>query len=501
MLFLSSFIIMSCQQVNFVKINDQLPNIVIIYTDDLGYGDISYNGAVGVKTPNIDRLAKQGLNFSDAHCSAATCTPSRVALLTGQYAFRSQARILKGDAPLIIRPGTMTMPSLLKQAGYTTAVVGKWHLGLGNGSVDWNKDVKPGPLEIGFDYSFLIPATGDRTPCVYLENYRVVDHDDSDPIEVNYKNRIDKNPIGSEKRSELKQDYSRGHNMTIVNGISRIGYMIGGHKARWVDEDMADVITVNALNFIEKNKSKPFFLYFSTHDIHVPRVPHSRFVGKSSMGPRGDAIVQMDWCTGQILDKLDELDLSDNTLVIFSSDNGPVLDDGYKDFANEKIGQHKPSGPYKAGKYSFFEGGTRVPFIVRWPGKVKAGSRSSALMGQIDLCATIAHIAGITVKKEDCVDSRNAIDTLTGKNAVGRPHLIHECRGNLALRQGPWKYIPKGKSRIELGPWKEEVIVGEGAIFNLNNDILENSNLSSQQQKKLNEMKALIEKIRISGDN
>lgn len=476
------------------------PNIVLIYTDDVGYADVSCYGAKGVKTPHVDRLAKEGLRFTDAHCSAATCTPSRFALLTGSYAFRQKGTgILSGNASMIIKPGTPTMPSLLKKKGYATAVVGKWHLGLGAGKVNWNKEVTPGPNQIGFDYHFLVPATGDRVPCVYLEQGRVVDLDPADPIETSYGKRIGTDPTGKERPDLLKQKWSHGHNATIVNGISRIGFMTGGKKARWIDEDMADVLSRKAVTFIEKNKSKPFFLYFSTHDIHVPRVPHSRFAGKSTMGLRGDAIVQMDWCVGQLLKALDDHNLTKNTIVIFTSDNGPVLDDGYHDQANEKLGKHKPAGPLRGGKYSLFEGGTRVPFVVRWPEKVKAGTVSDALFGQVDLAASLAKLVGAEQPKKGMPDSRDELDTLLGEDKEGRPHLIHEAR-QLALRKGKWKFIPPARTREKLGPWKNVQITKPGFLYDLSKDVGEQKNLAKENPAKLEEMAELLKKIRQSSD-
>ncbi len=268
------------------------PNIVLIYADDLGYGDVGCYGATAVRTPNIDQIANAGLRFTDAHSAAATCTPSRYAMLTGQYAWRRKGTgILPGDAPLIIEPGRTTLASVLQDAGYSTGVVGKWHLGLGVGRPDWNGEIKPGPLEIGFDYCFVIPATGDRVPCVYVENHRVADLDSSDPIQVSYNRKVGDEPTGAERPDLLRMKLHHGHDQTIVGGISRIGYMTGGKAARWVDEDMADVITGKAIDFIQRHRDKPFFLYFATHDIHVPRVPHRRFHGATEMGPRGDAIV------------------------------------------------------------------------------------------------------------------------------------------------------------------------------------------------------------------
>jgi arylsulfatase A-like enzyme len=477
------------------------PNILLIYTDDLGFGDVGCYGAQGVATPNLDKLASQGLRFTDAHSSAATCTPSRFALLTGSYAFRQKGTgILSGTAGLIIKPGTPTLPSLLQAQGYTTAVVGKWHLGLGEGDVDWNSLVAPGPNEIGFDYHFLIPATGDRVPCVYLEQGRVVGLDPDDPIEVSYQKRLGTEPTGKEKPELLKQMWSHGHNATIVNGISRIGFMTGGKSARWVDEDMADTITNKAVAFLEQNKDKPFFLFFSTHDIHVPRVPHPRFKEASSMGPRGDAIAQMDWCTGRLMETLDRLELTDQTIVIFSSDNGPVLDDGYVDQANERLGDHKPAGPFRAGKYALFEGGTRVPFLVRWPGHVEPGTVSEALFGQVDLAATLASIAGADIPGDGLPDSRDQTEALLGRDPSGRTHLVHEAE-RLALRRGPWKYIPAGQAREGLGPWASVNLPEPGFLARVGDHPGEQANLAEEYPEVLAEMKNLLEKIRNQPDN
>ena len=476
------------------------PNIIVIYSDDVGFADVSCYGAKGVKTPHIDRLAKEGLRFTDAHCSAATCTPSRYTLLTGSYAFRKKARILRGDAPLIISPKTPTLASVLQSAGYKTGVVGKWHLGLGDGNVDWNKKVTPGPNEIGFDYHFLIPATGDRVPCVYLEQGKVVDHDPADPIRTSYGKKIGDAPTGKDRPDLLKQKWSHGHNSTIVNGISRIGFMTGGKKARWIDEDMADVISHKATKFIEQHEKESFFLFFSTHDIHVPRVPHSRFEGKSELGLRGDAIVQLDFCVGEILKTLDRLKLNEKTLIIFTSDNGPVLDDGYHDQANEKIGKHQPSGPLRGGKYSLFEGGTRVPFIIRYPGKVDRETESAALFGQVDLPTTIAKICAAKIPEKAFPDSRDHTETLFGKNQKGRSHLIHEA-GKLAIRVGNWKYIPPGgRTRENLGPWKMVKIPDSGFLFDLDSDLGETRNLASEHPDRVRSMQQLIQKIRNAPD-
>jgi arylsulfatase A-like enzyme len=483
-------------QVEGAKAAERTPNIVVIYADDLGFGDVACNGGE-IDTPYIDRLAAEGLRFTDAHSSAATCTPSRFALLTGQYAFRQQGTGIKpGDANLIISPETTTLPKLLQAVDYETGVVGKWHLGLGQGPVDWNGDLKSGLKEIGFDYHFLIPATGDRVPCVYVENDRVVGASADDPIAVSYGKRIDKSPSGAERPDLLKQRWSHGHDQSIVNGISRIGWMTGGEQARWIDEDMADVITKKAVEFIDgcAEQKSPFFLFFSTHDIHVPRVPHSRFAGKSGRGPRGDAVLQLDWCVGELMAALKKHGLTDDTLVIFTSDNGPVLDDGYVDQVNKLLGDHDPNGPYRAGKYSLYEGGTRVPFVVRWPARVKAGQTSSALFGQVDFPASLAKLAGSTLEAGDCQDSRDELDALLGDDAVGRPHLVHEA-GAHALRAGPWKYVPAGKTRDSLNPGKPARVAKPGQLFNLADDPGETIDLAAKEPERFAKMVELLAQI------
>lgn len=473
------------------------PNVIIVYVDDLGFGDIGANGAVGVKTPNLDKLATNGLNFTDAHCSAATCTPSRFSLLTGSYAFRNKAKVLEGDAPLLIDPNKGTMPKMFKASGYKTAVVGKWHLGLGDGNIDWNSRITLGPAELGFDYSFLIPATGDRVPCVYLENQEVVNLDINDKLYVNYKERIGELPIGTENKESLLQIADPQHSGTVINNVSRIGYMTGGESAWWVDEDFPEIITSKAKNFIKTNQSHPFFLYLSYHDIHVPRVPNKKFQESSEMGVRGDAIAQMDWCTGEIVKYLEELNLDKNTLIVFTSDNGPVLDDGYADEAVERIGSHKPAGPYRGGKYSAFEGGTRVPTIVYWPGKVKAG-KSNALWSQVDLFASLAALLNFDLESDEAIDSFNMLPTILGKESKGRDLMLEESY-TLSIRKGNWKYIEPAKSKaswIEGTKGIESGLEFEPQLYNLSEDLGENTNVASQNEDLVKELQTEIDKIR-----
>lgn len=470
------------------------PNIVYIYADDLGYGDLSCYGATRIRTPNIDQLAKEGIRFTDAHSAASTCTPSRYSFMTGQYPWRKKGTgILPGDAKLIIDPAHPTLPSTLKKAGYKTAAIGKWHLGLGagDGPIDWNKDIKPGPLEIGFDYSFLIPATVDRVPCVFVENHRVANLDPSDPIKVDYHKKVGNEPTGKEHPELLKMKLTHGHDDTIINGISRIGYMSGGKSARWIDEDIADTITSHAVKFIEENKSRPFFLYFATHDVHVPRVPNARFKGTSGCGLRGDQAQEFDWSVGEIVKTLSRLGLEENTLVIVTSDNGPVLDDGYADGSIRDLEGHKPAGPFRGGKYSVYEGGTRVPFIARWPKKIQPGE-SDALISQVDCFATFAALVEQDLPPDAAPDSFNVLPALLGKSKHGRDYLVEDARVQ-SLRKGSWKFIP-GTPSANAGSNKRGIIKAP-QLFDLATDIGEKKNLAKENPKLVKELSEKLEKL------
>jgi arylsulfatase A-like enzyme len=435
-------VVFALTQMGTGRLQEERPNIILILSDDVGFGDVGCYGATRAKTPHIDQLAAEGTRFTDAHSTSATCTPSRYSLLMGKYAFRKKGTgILPGDAPLILDSGVATLPSILREAGYTTGCVGKWHLGLGNGTIDWNGEIRPGPLEVGFDYSFIIPATGDRVPCVFVENHRVIGLDPADPLQVSYSTPIGDEPTGAKHPELLRVKPSHGHNQTIINGISRIGWMSGGKRAWWKDEDMADVLGRRATTFIEQNKDRPFFLYFATHDIHVPRVPHPRFSGTSQCGVRGDVLQQLDGSVGDILATLDRLKLSGKTLVLFSSDNGPVVDDGYQDGSVEALDGHRPAGPYRGGKYSIYEGGTRVPLIARWPGRIPHGV-SDALVSQVDFMASFSALAGKPLPNDVGPDSWNVLSALLGgASERGREHLVEQAQG-LALRKGAWKLIP-----------------------------------------------------------
>lgn len=476
------------------------PNIVLIYTDDVGYGDLGCYGTSSIPTPNIDLLAKNGVRFTNAHATSATCTPSRFSLLTGKYAWRKEGTgIAPGDASLIIPVSATTLPGMLQKAGYHTAVIGKWHLGLGDAKgADWNGRITPGPLEIGFNYSFLIPATGDRVPCVFVENYEVVNLDKRDPIKVSYSGPVDPNaPTGKNNPELLKMHPSHGHNMTIVNGVSRIGYMSGGRSALWVDEDMADILILKAETYISKQNENPFFLYFSTHDIHVPRLPHVRFVGKSGMGPRGDALLQLDWTVGKLQAILKKNGLLETTLIIFTSDNGQVIDDGYQDEAVEKLGKHQPGGIYRGGKYSAFEGGTRVPFIVSWKGTIKPNQTNTALFSQIDLYASLASLTGVAVARGQAPDSKNNLPVLLNQSGRSREFLVEQSvNSTLSLIKGAWKYIEPSKGpKINKDTNTELGNLPEPQLYNLLHDPGETKNLAEVRPDKVNHMKKMLEGI------
>jgi len=469
------------------------PNIIIIYADDLGIGDVSAYGKGKLSTPNIDKLAQNGLRFTNAYATSATCTPSRYALLSGQYPWRNpRAKILTGDAPALMDTAQSTVADLLKTQGYRTGIVGKWHLGLGNGQTDWNQAIQQNPNDLGFDYSYIMAATTDRVPTVYIENRQVLGLSPQDPLMVSYEKNFSGEPTAlSNPELMTKQKWHHGHNQSVHNGIPRIGFMKGGKSALWTDETMADVFLEKAKGFIESNQQQPFFLYFALHQPHVPRVPHPRFVGKSGMGPRGDAIVELDWCVGEIYQQLRSKGLLNNTLIIFSSDNGPVLNDGYYDDAVEKLGSHDPFDGLRGGKYSLFEAGAKVPFIVHWPGQVRAGV-SDALLCQVDFYASIAALLNV---KTPVMDSQNQLAAWLGKSKKGRKDLVLEASGKLAYRSGIYVFIPPYPGNTLLKEVNIELGVSPSAqVYDLRNDPAQKNNLAAGSGKLVGKLKQAMQK-------
>lgn len=461
------------------------PNVIVILCDDLGYGDVSAYGSKTISTPNVDSLAHGGVCFNNAYATSATSTPSRYALMTGMYPWKNErAKILNGDAPLLIDPDGYTLPKMMKNAGYVTGAIGKWHLGMGNGDVNWNETIIPGAKEVGFDYSCVIAATVDRVPTVYIENGNVVGREANDPIYVDYNNKFDDEPNALDNPELVRMQWSCGHNQAVINGIPRIGYMKGGKNARWIDEDMADYFVGKVKTFLNDNKDKPFFLYYGLHQPHVPRTPHQRFVGATTMGPRGDVIAELDWCVGELMAELRKLDLLDNTIIVFTSDNGPVLDDGYADKAVELIGDHQVTGGLRGGKYSLYDGGTHIPFFVYWKGHIKP-TTSNALVCQMDLLNSFAALVGQPVRQD--LDSKEMLDVFLGKSENGRDELVLEAAGRLCFRKGNWALIPPYN-----GPEFRETELGnlkDFGLFDLSADRGQTTNVADQNPEKLEEMK------------
>ena len=483
------------------------PNIIVILADDLGPGDMSCAGATKVQTPNIDRLAADGVRFTNGYAPSATCTPSRYALLTGEYAWRQKAKnntILDGDAPLCIEPGRRTLPAMLRDAGYRTGVVGKWHLGLGDGQarVDFNGDVEPGPLEIGFDYCHIIPATVDRVPSVWIENRRVTNLDPADPIAVSYLSNISDEPTGIDRPDLLKQRADKQHSCTIINGISRIGYMKGGTSARFKDDELASTVVAKSVEFIEQHKNTPFFLSVGLFEPHVPRVAEKPFVGTSDCGVRGDVIEQVDWEVGEIMKVLHRLELAANTLVIFSSDNGPILFDGYYDRSVEDLNGHQPTAGLRGWKYLTFEGGCRVPFIAHWPQRIKPRV-SGQFFSLVDIYATVAGLIRQELKPNDAPDSLDLSAVLLGTTGTNvRDHTVLHGIGGLALRQGDWKFIPATAGAGGMGSGANAAdarfaaaTIPEPLLFNLADDPQETSNVIAHHPEKADELAKQLESL------
>ncbi len=405
-----------------LTLNAAPPNVVVIFADDLGYGDTSCYGATKVHTPNIDRLAAEGRRFTDAHTASAVCTPSRYCLLTGEYAFR-------GDhwAPvflkvgLIVDPDKTTVADVMKRSGYRTACIGKWHLGFGEETPNWNGALKPGPLELGFDYYFGMPVVNSHPPFVYVENHHVVGLDPDDPFVYD---EVADTPIHLEKM-----------------GINQIGGAKAAHEL-YDDTYVGTTLAGKAVSWIKQHKDNPFFLYFPTTNIHHPFTPHPQFQGTSEAGRYGDFIHELDWIVGEVMRALDEEGIADNTLVIFTSDNGGMINLGGQDAWKRG---HNQNGELLGFKFDAWEGGHRVPFIARWPGKIPAGTVSDELVSNVDLMATLAALTDQRLKGGEGPDSFNILPALTDepKKPI-RDHLVLSAlrETHLSLREGDWMYIP-----------------------------------------------------------
>jgi arylsulfatase A-like enzyme len=415
----------------------QRPNVVFIYVDDLGYGDVGCYGATHVRTPNIDRLAREGLRFTDAHAPSAVCTPSRYGLLTGSYPFRAD---LWGphpfNAPLCIPTDRYTIPRLFRDRGYATACVGKWHLGFREAPHDYNQPLEPGPLELGFDWYYGIPQVTSGPPFVYVEDHRVVGYDPDDPFVLGI---LPETTPYAEKNPQPK---------------------IGGARAAhaiYRDELIATTLTEKATGWIRQHSDGPFFLYFPTTNIHHPFTPHPRFRGRSDCGRYGDFIQELDWIVGEVLGALEQEGVLDATLVVFASDNGGMFNDGGKD---AWAAGHHLNGDLLGFKFGAWEGGHRIPQIARWGGHVPAGQQTHALFSQVDFLHTFAALLGADLPAGQGADSYNQLPLLLGQSEVSaRDHAILAPNDKklLSLREGQWVFIPGrgdgGFGDHRGGPW------------------------------------------------
>ncbi len=449
------------------------PNIIFIMTDDLGYGDLScYNSESVIRTPNIDSMAKEGIRFTDAHSPSSVCTPTRYSVLTGRYTWRSRLKegVFGGYNKPLIEEDRPTVASFLKEHGYSTACIGKWHLGLDwqtkDGTqpppdgdyeqlnIDFSKPITHGPNSLGFDYFFgTAGCTTDDPPMCFIENNRTVGIPDQFAIE---------DPANEDR------------DLLTVEG--------------WRHEDADFEFMNKAISFIDKEtkRGNPFFIYLPLSLPHIPWFPHEDFKGKSGAGPRGDQVLMTDYIVGKINDKIESLGIAENTLVVFTSDNGP----------REGVNGHQSAGNFRGLKGSIWEGGHRVPFIAKWQGKIEAGTESDQLLVLTDLTATCAAILDKEYPKDKCEDTYNMLPALLGKDSETqiRDNAVHHSgSGVFAIRMGDWKLIPKiEKGDYDLGQFEG----GIGHLYNLKVDPTESNNLYDQKPEIVSKMMKELERTK-----
>jgi arylsulfatase A len=470
----------------------QAPNIVYILADDLGYGDVSvYNPTGQISTPNIDKLAAQGMRFTDAHSPSSVCTPTRYSLLTGRYPWRSRlpVGVLRGYSRALIETDRMTIASFLKSNGYQTGVIGKWHLGLdwelkkGNEAlqattdygikteldtalIDFTRNPTQGPNTVGFDYSYILPASLDMPPYCYLEN---------------------------QKLTELPSSYTDGNK--LQTGYTGPFWRAGKMAPSFDFYRVLPTFVTKATDFLKKQSSKkPFFLYLPLSAPHTPWVPSPNYNGKSKAGEYGDFVQQVDAAVGEVLRTLEQSGLADNTFVLFASDNGPYWRENFVRQFN-----HKAAGEFRGMKGDAFEGGHRIPFIVRWPGKVKAGSVSNATTTLANLMATCKEILGNKTPNPE--DSYSILPILLGKakQVPDQPAVVHSSSiGYFAIRKGDWKLIEGLGSGGFTEPRDVKPKPGEpaGQLYNLATDQLETTNQYQKNPEKVKELTILLNQIR-----
>lgn len=475
----------------------QHPNIVFILADDLGYGDLSSYGATRVQTPHIDRLAREGKKFTDAHTPHPVCTPTRYSLMTGRYSWRTWARTANvwSTDPLLIDDDQYTLPKLLSDAGYQTALIGKWHLGYGRAGapgwddlkgIDYNGKIAPGPLEAGFDYYFGVPHVG-QEPHVFIENHQVVGLSSDSPLKLVMDDRW------RHRTSYLERAmYPPRHRFE------------GGDGAKYRHEDLAIRLTEKAVEWLRQQAQKPdqpFFLYFAHRNVHGPLAPHERFQGKSKIGVYGDFLLELDWSVGQILDTLDQFGVTDHTLVLFASDNGGVQM-GHKPATFVNHNGHKTNGPWRGQKTESLEGGHRVPLLARWPGRIEAGSTSDSLVALTDTLSTFAELLERDLPVGAAPDSISFLGALLDRQP-GEPVrrvLVHDnYRGGYGIRVEDWKLLMiQGGGGIGWSPWDHDRSKPNGQLYKLSEDLQELNNLYDEEPDRVARMAELLRTLRKS---
>jgi len=473
------------------------PNIVLILADDLGYGDLNCYGATKTKTPNIDRLAREGRRFTDAHSPASVCTPSRYNLLTGRYAWRTwvKSSCVWANDPMLVDQDRFTLGDLFKQQGYRTACMGKWHLGFGRPGMegwddvlgpDYNRPLRPGPLEAGFDYFWGIPHVGQQ-PHVIIENHRVLDLSPDDPIS-----------LVPDKRPGYEKDYLHRPRLGFTAALR----VQGGKSAWYKHEDLAVRLTKRAVDWLgEQTPEKPFFLYMAHRNIHAPLRPNERFKGASEIGTYGDFVAELNWSVGEVLKTLDEKGLAKNTIVLFSSDNGGVV--SYKPTDSASINGHKVNGPLRGQKTDAYEGGHRVPLLARWPGVIPARTEDSSLIALTDMLATFADFFGVRLPEDAGEDSFSFLGALLDQKPrqVTREAIVNDsfC-GVFAVRRGDWKLILSqhggGAGMLDV-PTDPNKPVGQ--LYHLGRDIAESTNEYERHPEIVESLSKLLERYKQTG--
>jgi arylsulfatase A-like enzyme len=491
--------LLSCKQ----EEKPEQPNVIVIFADDLGYGDLSSYGATKLKTPNIDKLAQDGRRFTDAHTASPVCSPSRYCLLTGEYAFRKDYYWpVFFQSGLTIDESKTTVADVFKKAGYSTACIGKWHLGFGKDTVDWNGDLKPGPLELGFDYYFGVPVVNSHPPFVYVENHKVVGLVAEDPFVMGQR--------------AITQEFPEKLNLDDIGGAQ------AAHDL-YKDREVGTKITEKSIEWIKSHKDEPFFLYMATTNIHHPFTPAERFLGTSDCGMYGDFVHELDWMVGEVVNALEESGISDNTMIIFTSDNGGMFNAGGQEAWKQG---HRLNGELLGFKFGAWEGGHRVPFIVKWPNELKANTTSDQLVSTVDLLASMAALVDVPLTTDDGIDSYNVLPALLGQSEEEiRDHLIlaPTQEPNIALRKGKWVYIgaqgsggynnkrdteyvrggpgahlltKQVNSDIENGAFKKDAPPAQ--LYDLEADLSQTQNLYHQHPEVVKEMEELLEEYKVS---